>query len=57
MADIGSLGDGGAVEYEDEVDVVRGPADHEDEHNNSKHLYNLKLKPCKENQYYDDKQI
>ena len=41
MADVGSLGDGGIVEYEDEVDMVRCPADHENKDNNSKHLHNL----------------
>ena len=44
MADVGSLGDGGIVEYEDEVDMVRCPTDHENENNNSKHLHNLKYK-------------
>ena len=41
MADVGSLGDGGIVEYKDEVDMVRCPADHENKDNNSKHLHNL----------------
>jgi hypothetical protein len=41
MADVGSLGDGGIVEYKDEVDMIRCPTDHENENNNSKHLHNL----------------
>ena len=41
MADVGSLSDGGIVEYEDEVDMVRCPADHKTKDNNSKHLHNL----------------
>ena len=44
MADVGSLGDGGIVVYEDEVDMVRCPTDHENENNYSKHLHNLKYK-------------
>ena len=31
VANIGSFGDGGVVEYEDEVYMVLGPADHEDD--------------------------
>ena len=42
MADVGSLGDGGIVEYKDEEDMVRSPTDHENENNNRKHLHNLK---------------
>ena len=33
MADVGSLGYGGIMEYKDEVDMVRGPTDHENENN------------------------
>jgi hypothetical protein len=44
MADVGSLGDGGIVEYKDEVDMVRSPTDHENKDNNGKHLHNLECK-------------
>ena len=41
MADIGHLGDGGVVVGVDEVDVVGGPAHHEDGDNYSEHLHQL----------------
>ena len=41
VADIGHLGDGGIVVGVDEVDVVGGPAHHEDDHHYSKHFHQL----------------
>ena len=38
---VGHLGDGGVVVGVDEVDVVGGPAHHEDDHNYSKHFHQL----------------
>ena len=41
VADVGHLGDGGVVVGVDEVDVIGGPAHHEDAHHHSKHLHQL----------------
>ena len=43
VADITIAGDGGIVVAVDEVDVIRGPAHHEDHHHEGEHLDNLLL--------------